>query len=86
MQLIQTTHFERDYKRLPPTIQKRTDEKLKLLVQNLSHPSLRVRRVQKYKGVFEGSITKDYRFFFQIATEGYILLRIGKHDFLFTQT
>ena len=82
MQLIQTSHFERDYKKLPPSIQKRADEKLKLLVQNLSHPSLRVRRVRKYKGVFEGSITKDYRFFFQITTEGYILLRVGKHDIL----
>jgi len=82
MRLIQTTHFERDYKKLPASIQKRTDEKLKLLIQNVSHPSLRVRRVQKYKGVFEGSITRDYRFFFQITTEGYILLRIGKHDIL----
>jgi len=82
MQLIQTTHFKRDYKKLPLSIQKRTDEKLKLLVQNVSHPSLRVKRVQKHKGVFEGSITKDYRFFFQITTEGYILLRVGKHDIL----
>jgi len=82
MQLIQTTHFKRDYKKLPSPIQKRTDEKLKLLVQNLFHPSLRVKRVQKYKGVFEGSITKDYRFFFQITTKGYILLRIGTHDIL----
>jgi len=82
MQLIQTTHFERDYKKLPPTIQQRTDKKLKLLLQNLSHPSLRVRRVQKYKGVFEGSVTKNYRFFFQITTEGYILLRVDKHDIL----
>ena len=82
MQLIQTTHFKRDYKKLPPSIQKKTDEKLKLLVQNLSHPSLRVKRVQKYKGVFEGSITRDYRFFFQITTEGYVLLRVGKHDIL----
>jgi len=82
MQLIQTTHFNRDYKKLPPTIQKRTDEKLRLFVQNLSHPSLRIKRVQKYKGVFEGSVTKNYRFFFQITTGGYILLRVGKHDIL----
>ena len=82
MHLVQTTHFKRDYKKLSPSIQKRTDEKLKLLVQNLSHPSLRVKRVQKYKGVLEGSVTKNYRFFFQITTEGYILLRIGKHDIL----
>jgi len=82
MQLIQTTHFKRDYKKLPSSIQKRTDEKLKLLIQNISYPSLRVKRVQKYKGVFEGSITKDYRFFFQITTEGFILLRAEKHDIL----
>jgi len=82
MQLIQTTHFKRDYKKLPASIQKRTDEKLKVLVQNVSHPSLRVKRIQKYKGVFEGSVTKNYRFFFQITTEGYILLRVDKHDIL----
>jgi len=78
MQLIQTTHFKRDYKKLPPFIQKRADEKLKLLVQNLSHPSLRVKRARKYKAVFEGSITKDYRFLFQITIEGYILLRLAR--------
>jgi len=82
MQLIQTTHFKRDYKKLPAAIQKRTDEKLKFLVQNVSHPSLRVKRVQKYKGILEGRVTKDYRFFFQTTIEGYILLRIGKHDIL----
>ena len=70
MQLIQTTHFERDYKKLPASIQKRTDEKLRFLVQNVSHPSLRVKRVQKYKGVFEGRVTKDYRFFFNSRGSG----------------
>jgi len=82
MELIQTAHFKRDYKKLPASIQKRTDEKLKFLVQNMSHPSLRVKRVQKYKGVFEGRVTRDYRFFFQPTTEGYILLRVDKHDIL----
>jgi len=82
MQLIQTTHFKRDYKKLPASIQKRTDEKLKFLVQNMSHPSLRVKRVQKYKGVFEGRVSKDYRFFFQTTIEGYVLLRVDKHDIL----
>jgi len=68
MQLIRTTHFKRDYKKLPSSIQKRADEKLKFLIQNVSHPSLRVRRVQKYKGALEDSITKDYRFICQPLT------------------
>ena len=80
MRLIETPHFKRDYHKLPSAVQKRTNEKLRFLVQNVSHPSLRIRRVQKYKGVFEARITRDYRLFFQIATEGYLLLRLGKHD------
>jgi len=38
MQLIYTAHFKKDYKKLSDTIQKKTDEKIKLLVENLSHP------------------------------------------------
>ncbi|MBA7618458.1 hypothetical protein ES703_25784 [subsurface metagenome] len=81
MQLIQTTHFERDYKKLPSSIQKRTDEKLKLLVQNVSHPSLRVRRVQKYKGVFEGRISRKYWFLLQTPPKGCVLYPIGSATF-----
>jgi mRNA-degrading endonuclease RelE of RelBE toxin-antitoxin system len=71
MQLIYTAHFKKDYKKLSAAIQKKTDEKIKLLVENLSHPSLR-----------EGSINKNYRFLFQITSKGYLFLRIGKHDIL----
>ncbi len=70
--------------KLPPHIRKQTDRKLRYLATDITHPSLRIKRVRKYKEVFEGSITKDYRFLFQITPEGYILLRIGTHDILDT--
>jgi len=38
MELIDTAHFKKDYKKLSSAIQKKTDEKIKLLVENLSHP------------------------------------------------
>lgn len=82
MILIRTNAFKRDYKKLPSDIQTQTDIKLKLFVKNIAHPSLRVKRVQKYKGVFEASVTANYRFFFQITPDSYTLLRIGKHDLL----
>jgi len=82
MQLIYTAHFKKDYKKLSYAIQKKTDEKIKLLVENLSHPSLRVKKVKKYQHVLEGSINKNYRFLFQITSEGYLFLRIGKHNIL----
>ena len=82
MQLIYTAHFKKDYKKLSSVIQEKTDEKIKLLVENLCHPSLRVKKVKKYQNVLEGSINKNYRFLFQITSEGYLFLRIGKHDIL----
>lgn len=48
----------------------------------MGHPSLRVKRVRKYEEVYEGSINLDYRLLFLITTEGYVLLRIGRHDIL----
>jgi len=82
MQLIYTAHFKKDYKKLSDTIQKKTNEKIKLLIENLSHPSLRVKKVKKYQNVLEGRINKNYRFLFQITSKGYLFLRIGKHDIL----
>ena len=82
MKLTRTNRFKRNYKKLPPHIQKQTDKKLQYLVNDITHPSLRIKRVKKYTDVFEGSITKNYRFFFRITEEGYTLLRIGTHDIL----
>jgi mRNA-degrading endonuclease RelE of RelBE toxin-antitoxin system len=39
MRFLSTNHFKRDYKKLPPAIQELADKKLRLLAQNLSHPS-----------------------------------------------
>ena len=82
MKLTYTSHFERDYRKLSSQIQKRTDKKLKYLVEDITHPSLRVRRVKRYEGIFEASITRDYRLLFEITGEGYTLHRISKHDIL----
>lgn len=82
MKLIRTRRFLEDYRKLPAQVQKQTDQKLQYLAQNVGHPSLRVKRVRKYEEVYEGSINMDYRLLFLITTEGYVLLRIGRHDIL----
>jgi len=37
-----------------------------------------------HRDLWDGRITKDYRFTFQIIGDTYILRRIGKHDILKT--
>jgi len=85
MKLIFPESFKRDFRKLPETIKRRAEAALRLLVSNPHHPSLRVKKVKGeilkgYSNIFEGRITRDYRFFFLIETDAYILLRCGRHE------
>jgi addiction module RelE/StbE family toxin len=79
MKLDFSRQFVRDYKKLAPQIQKRTDKALVLLLENMRHPSLRVKKVKGSNDEFELSITMNYRLTFLIESETYLLLRIGTH-------
>ena len=78
--------FTKSYQKLPQRIQKQTDQKLGFLIQDISHPSLRIKKVQgslrgkKVVDVYELSITMRYRLLFQKTSDAYILLVIGTHD------
>ncbi|MFQ5822830.1 MAG: type II toxin-antitoxin system YafQ family toxin [bacterium] len=80
MRLQWTKGFTKDYQKLPRHIQKQTDQKLGFLLENIKHPSLRVKKVKGRKeDIYELSVTMNYRLFFQIQPDTYILLAIGTH-------
>lgn len=54
-----------------------TDKKLKVLLRNPKHTSLRVKKIKSAPGIFKAGITKNYRFTFQIEGNNYILRRVG---------
>ncbi|MEW6658187.1 MAG: hypothetical protein AB1424_05980 [Thermodesulfobacteriota bacterium] len=85
IRVLRTDPFKRDFQKLPETIKRRTEAAIRLLVSNPHHPSLRVKKVRGeiikgYDNIFEARITRDYRFFFLVATNAYILLACGKHE------
>lgn len=85
MEVVRTEPFDWDFQRLPELIKRRTESALRLLMSNPHHPSLRVKKVRgeiikEYGNIFEARITRDYRFFFLIETDAYILLRCGRHE------
>jgi mRNA-degrading endonuclease RelE of RelBE toxin-antitoxin system len=82
MEIKLSPHFVQDYKNLPPLLRKRTDEKLKLLLNNPRHPSLGLKKMKGFPDIWEGRITKNYRFTFQIQGRIYILRKIGTHNIL----
>lgn len=73
--------FRKDYGRLPAEIQDRVDKQLKLLFENPSHPSLRLKRLQGTDR-FEIRISQGYRLTFQFYDQILELRRVGTHDLL----
>ena len=74
--------FKKIYNNLPKEIQKAFDQKLQLFLKDISHPSLRVKRIQGTKNRWEGSITMKYRFTFEFLKDGVLFRAIGTHDIL----
>lgn len=74
--------FRKEYKKLPKEIQKRFEEKLSFFLNDMSHPSLRVKRIQGTQNRWEGSVTRSYRFTFEFYSDTVIFRAIGTHEIL----
>jgi mRNA interferase RelE/StbE len=74
--------FKKEYLSLPKEIQQAFDDKLQLFLHDMSHPSLRVKRIQGTKDRWEASVTKKYRFTFQYLDKRILFRAIGTHDIL----
>ena len=75
-----SSRFRKDYRALSKEIRDIFETKLPLFLDNPRNPSLRVKRLVGTADRWEGSVTMNYRFTFQLA-EGKVLFRlIGAHD------
>ena len=81
MIIRRTDAFLRDYRALPIEIRERVEKKLRLLLEDFRHPSL---RLKKLKGTdkFEIRISKGYRLTLRFDKEHMELRRVGTHDIL----
>jgi mRNA-degrading endonuclease RelE of RelBE toxin-antitoxin system len=72
--------FKKDYRKLPTTLQMLADSKIEMLSDNPRHPSLRVKKMEGHKNIWEASVTMKYRITFEIEQDAFLLRRIGEHD------
>lgn len=80
MRFQRTERFKRMYKKLDLSQQNNIKKALKLMVENINHPSLRVKRVQGANGVWEASATMDLRITFEWENDLIVLKNCGEHD------
>ena len=77
-----TPRFKKSFKALPQKVQSAFEKKLELFLKDMTHPSLRVKRIQGTKDRWEGSVTMKYRFTFQFTDDSVIFRNIGTHKIL----
>jgi mRNA interferase RelE/StbE len=77
-----TRGFTRLFRRLPDEVRQATYQKLALFEDNPAHPSLRVKRLKGSPGLWEMSITMNYRVTFTMEGNRVVLRAIGTHDVL----
>lgn len=66
MNLRHTDRFERQYRALPESWKAKVDKQLEFLVENLKHPSLRAKKYDESRGIWQARVDRHYRFYFQI--------------------
>ena len=82
MEFIYTAKFKKQYTKLPQQIKKAAQKQLGILLSNPDHPSLNVKKMQDPREIWEGRISRSFRFTFQTTEDTYILRAIGTHDIL----
>lgn len=79
MRIRRTQQFVRAFAYTPIQIQKAFDRKVVLLLQNLRHPSLRAKKYDEARDIWQARVNGGWRFYFCIEGDTYILLDIIPH-------
>jgi plasmid maintenance system killer protein len=79
MRLLRTTHFERNYGKAPAAVRRAFDKQSMLLPRSLQHPSLRAKKYDETRNVWQARVNRDWRFYFLIQDDAYVLISIIRH-------
>jgi len=79
MKFLLTSRALRDYERLSLALQKSVDKQLALLVKNPRHPSLRAKKYDEMRGIWQARVSRSYRLYFVIKNGIYKIITIISH-------
>ena len=80
MQIRTTRHFDRSYANAPPAIKRAFLKQVAFLLDDIRHPSLRAKKYDAER--WQARVTRDWRFYFRIEEDTYILLDIASLQLL----
>ncbi|MDP3934811.1 MAG: hypothetical protein Q8Q46_01150 [Candidatus Giovannonibacteria bacterium] len=74
-----TPEFRDALEKFPEEIRKKLYQKVKYLLNDIRHPSLRTKKYGGAENIWQARVDINIRFYFKIEGEYYILLNITKH-------
>jgi hypothetical protein len=79
MTLDYSRHFLRQYHKAPVAVQRAFDKQSLFLLQDLRHPSLRAKKYDEARDLWQARVNDDWRFYFRIVGGVYRLETIRSH-------
>ncbi len=67
------------YQSAPPAVQKAFDKQVRLLALNLHHPSLRAKKYDEARDIWQARVNRNWRFYFTIVEDTYRVEDIIPH-------
>jgi mRNA-degrading endonuclease RelE of RelBE toxin-antitoxin system len=80
MDFVLTERFRRAYRSLASEEQKRVQNALRHMSEDLRHPGLRVKRIRGTHGIWETRASRALRLTFEVEGKKIILRNVGGHD------
>ena len=79
MRIAFSSRADKEYGKLSAQLQRQVDKQLGFLVENIRHPSLDAKKYGGTDDLWQGRVNRDYRFYFQIDGDSYLILTIIPH-------
>ena len=79
MKLAFAERFKRSYDDAPEAVRRAFDRRIAFLLVDIRHPSLRAKRYDERRGIWQARVNRDWRFYFTIEGDIIYLLDIIPH-------
>lgn len=79
MKVSFTERFLRSYRDAPSRVRQGFDKQVAHLLRNRRHPSLRTKKYDAARDIWQARVNGGWRFYFRIDSDTYILLDIIPH-------
>ena len=79
MKLVFSSRFDRSLADSPPAVRRAFWKQAEFLLVNLQHPSLRAKKYDESRAIWQARVTRDWRFYFRIVADEYQLIDIMAH-------